>query len=126
YRRCDAMARDFPYLVRGRSRNALLPLLGVALLAAACAPAASAPPAAAPQPAPAAQASAPQPAPAAPVSAPQPATPAQVSVMLNWVVDGGYTPYLYGIEKGFFREQGIELDMIPGRGGDFSLAQINE
>jgi len=46
--------------------------------------------------------------------------------MLGWVIDTSVAPLLYGIDKGFFREQGIDLELIPGRGSDLALQQINE
>jgi NitT/TauT family transport system substrate-binding protein len=40
----------------------------------------------------------------------------KVSLMLNWYVYGEHAPFYYGKEKGFYKEQGIDLDIQEGRG----------
>src|SRR5712692_636155 len=98
-----------PFQASGR---ALFEVCCAVLLLAACAPA-SAPSAASPAGPPAAATA-------------QPATLTKVPIQLNWIVDTSVSPYLYGIEHGFFREQGVDLDIIPGRGSDLAMQQINE
>ncbi|HEX6959300.1 MAG TPA: ABC transporter substrate-binding protein [Ferrovibrio sp.] len=48
---------------------------------------------------------------AAPASAADKAT-----LMLNWYVYGEHAPFYYGKEKGFYAEQGIDLEIQEGRG----------
>lgn len=64
---------------------------------------------------------------AAPTATPAP-TPIPVtteSVQLDFVLSGSWTPLLWGVDKGYFEEQGIDLDIVPGRGTDLALAEIN-
>lgn len=100
-----------------------LTLLGAGLgtsLLAACgssgppAPAATAPPKG--QPAGGSQ-------PAAPAAGgSQQAAPAsgggkKVSVRFNWTVKGEFTPFFVAREKGFYKEQGIDADLLEGKSG---------
>jgi NitT/TauT family transport system substrate-binding protein len=49
------------------------------------------------------------------------ATPAraldEVSLRLNWQILGMHTPFYYGVEKGFYKDEGIDLKISEGRGG---------
>jgi NitT/TauT family transport system substrate-binding protein len=56
----------------------------------------------------------------------KPAEITKVPLILNFRFDPTFAPLLYGTEKGFFREQGVELDIVPGRGSDLAMQQINE
>ncbi len=64
-------------------------------------------------------------------SAPAPsvaATPIPVeklSLQLDFTVSGSSGALLWGIDKGYFEEAGIELDIIPGRGSDLALNQLD-
>jgi NitT/TauT family transport system substrate-binding protein len=40
----------------------------------------------------------------------------QVRFRLNWVPGAEYAPFYLGKEKGFFAEQGIDLEILPGEG----------
>ena len=40
----------------------------------------------------------------------------KVTLMLNWYVYGEHAPFYYGKEKGFFKDQGIDLEIQEGRG----------
>jgi len=40
----------------------------------------------------------------------------KVTLMLNWYVYGEHAPFYYGKEKGFFKEQNIDLEIQEGRG----------
>jgi NitT/TauT family transport system substrate-binding protein len=40
----------------------------------------------------------------------------KVVLMLNWYVYGEHAPFYYGVEKGYYKEQGIDLDIQEGRG----------
>lgn len=48
------------------------------------------------------------------------------SVMLEWLIEPPYAPFLWGKEKGYFEEAGIDLDLISGQGSDLAMSQINE
>jgi NitT/TauT family transport system substrate-binding protein len=46
-----------------------------------------------------------------------------VSFRLNWYIVGLHAPFLYGKERGFYRDEGIELTINEGR-GSISTAQV--
>src|SRR5262245_57294494 len=60
--------------------------------------------------------------PAAPAS---PLTMTKVPIQLDFVVSATSGAILWGIDKGFFADAGIEIDLIPGEGSDLALAQID-
>ena len=47
----------------------------------------------------------------------------KVTLMLNWYVYGEHAPFYYGKEKGYFTEQGIDLEIQEGRGSG-TVAQV--
>src|ERR1700759_4113837 len=47
----------------------------------------------------------------------------KVTLMLNWYVYGEHAPFYYGKEKGYFADQGIDLDIQEGRGSG-TVAQV--
>jgi ABC-type nitrate/sulfonate/bicarbonate transport system substrate-binding protein len=61
--------------------------------------------------------------PASPSATPIPVT--KESVQLDFVLSGSWTPLLWGVDKGYFESRGIDLDIVPGRGTDLALAEIN-
>lgn len=83
------------------------------LFAAACQPAA---PPATSQPA------------APPAAAPQKPAPAKelekVSLNLGWVVAGEHTPWFYGLDRGFYREQGLDVEIHEGKGGAVTAQSV--
>jgi ABC-type nitrate/sulfonate/bicarbonate transport system substrate-binding protein len=38
----------------------------------------------------------------------------KVSIRLDWLVDGSYTGEAVAVDKGFYREQGLDLTLNPG------------
>ncbi|KPL51313.1 hypothetical protein ABB55_02980 [Prosthecomicrobium hirschii] len=40
-----------------------------------------------------------------------------VSLRLNWQILGFHAPFYYGVKKGFYKEEGIDLTVNEGRGG---------
>src|ERR1700756_5867740 len=40
----------------------------------------------------------------------------KVVLMLNWYVYGEHAPFYYGKEKGFYADEGIDLEIQEGRG----------
>jgi NitT/TauT family transport system substrate-binding protein len=40
-----------------------------------------------------------------------------VSLRLNWQILGMHVPFYYGVEKGFYKDEGIDLKISEGRGG---------
>jgi NitT/TauT family transport system substrate-binding protein len=93
------------------SGKRLCAALVIAWLVAGCAPAA---PAGAPSAAPTAAAiSAPS---AAPTGAVAPARPAPLHLDVGYVPSLVYAPLYTAVEKGYFRERGLELNLEPGGG----------
>lgn len=41
----------------------------------------------------------------------------KVSLRLNWQLLGFHAPFYYGVEKGFYKDEGIDLAIYEGRGG---------
>lgn len=47
-----------------------------------------------------------------------------VSLRLNWQILGMHTPFYYGVEKGFYKEEGLDLKISEGRGGGTTAQAI--
>lgn len=57
--------------------------------------------------------------------APQPARAAdQISLVLNWYLGGLHTPFYLGLERGYYRDEGIELTINEGRGSARSVQVV--
>jgi len=69
-----------------------------------------------------AQDATPQPPPVAPS---EPPGTVFVPVQLDFVLSGAYGSLLWGEDKGYFAENGIDIDLIPGQGTDLAMQQIN-
>jgi NitT/TauT family transport system substrate-binding protein len=48
----------------------------------------------------------------------------KVTLMLNWVPYGEHAPFYYGIKKGFYKDEGLELDIKPGTGSGTTIQQV--
>jgi NitT/TauT family transport system substrate-binding protein len=48
----------------------------------------------------------------------------KVTLMLNWVPYGEHAPFYYGIKKGFYKNEGLELDIKPGTGSGTTIQQV--
>ena len=103
------------------ARGFLFPMF-LALLMAACAPAAA--PTPTPTKAPAAVAATPTPAPPKPTAAPPTPTPKPATVRFGSpgaISDAGI--YI-GIEKGYFKEQGVDVQVLPFQSGPLMIAPL--
>ncbi|HLE81840.1 MAG TPA: ABC transporter substrate-binding protein, partial [Dehalococcoidia bacterium] len=103
------------------ARGFLVPM-SLVLLMAACAPAAA--PTPTPTKAPAAVASTPTPAPPKPTAAPPTPTPKPATVRFGSpgaISDAGI--YI-GIEKGYFKEQGVDVQVLPFQSGPLMIAPL--
>ncbi len=68
------------------------------------------------------------PSPAGPSPSPSPSpSPAMVKVpvQLDFQISATSGAILWGIDKGYFKDVGIDFDLIPGEGSDLALAQID-
>src|SRR6266496_241539 len=48
----------------------------------------------------------------------------KVSLTLNWVPYGEHAPFYYGLKKGFYSAEGIELEIKPGTGSGTTIQQV--
>jgi NitT/TauT family transport system substrate-binding protein len=48
----------------------------------------------------------------------------KVTLMLNWIPYGEHAPFYYGVEKGFFKEEGIDLTIQPGGGSGKTVQAV--
>jgi NitT/TauT family transport system substrate-binding protein len=48
----------------------------------------------------------------------------KVTLMLNWVPYGEHAPFYYGIKKGFYKDEGLELEVKPGNGSGTTIQQV--
>jgi NitT/TauT family transport system substrate-binding protein len=62
---------------------------------------------------------------AAPTPTPTPIPVQKVSVQLDFVISSTSGSILWGIDKGYFKDAGIDFDLIAGNGSDLALQQID-
>jgi NitT/TauT family transport system substrate-binding protein len=48
----------------------------------------------------------------------------KVVLMLNWYVYGEHAPFFYGVDKGFYAAEGIDLDIQEGRGSGITTQAV--
>lgn len=48
----------------------------------------------------------------------------KVTLMLNWVPYGEHAPFYYGVKKGFYKNEGLELEIKPGNGSGTTIQQV--
>jgi NitT/TauT family transport system substrate-binding protein len=64
----------------------------------------------------------------APTAIPSPTAtpvPEAVSLVLDFSVDESLVPLLYGIQQGFFAQQGIDLKILPSTGSNVAMTEID-
>ncbi len=55
---------------------------------------------------------------------PQPREIKKITVAFDWVFEGRHAPYFVAIDKGYYRDVGMDPEMLPGRGSQFSLGVV--
>jgi NitT/TauT family transport system substrate-binding protein len=50
----------------------------------------------------------------------------KVTLTLNWVPYGEHAPFYYGIKKGIYQAEGIELQVKPGNGSGNTIQQVGQ
>ncbi|MDB4895044.1 MAG: sulfonate transporter substrate-binding protein, partial [Firmicutes bacterium] len=55
---------------------------------------------------------------------PAPAAKKAVTLMLNWIPYGEHAPFYYGLEKGYFSDEGIDLTIQPGGGSGKTVQAV--
>jgi NitT/TauT family transport system substrate-binding protein len=73
--------------------------------------------------APAACGGSPKPAPAGGSSG---AAPTKVTLTLNWIAYGEHAPFYYGLKKGFYTAEGIDLQIKAGTGSGATIQQVDQ
>ncbi|MGH3757847.1 ABC transporter substrate-binding protein [Actinophytocola sp.] len=48
----------------------------------------------------------------------------KVTLTLNWVPYGEHAPFYYGVEQGFYADEGIDLEIKPGNGSATVIKQV--
>ncbi|HEY0450923.1 ABC transporter substrate-binding protein [Actinophytocola sp.] len=48
----------------------------------------------------------------------------KVTLTLNWVPYGEHAPFYYGVQQGFYADEGIDLDIKPGNGSGTVVKQV--
>ncbi len=54
----------------------------------------------------------------------QPGTKTKVTITLNWVPYGEHAPFYYGLQKGFYSAEGIDLEIKPGGGSGKTIQAV--
>jgi NitT/TauT family transport system substrate-binding protein len=52
------------------------------------------------------------------------AGPAKATLTLNWVPYGEHAPFYYGLKKGYYQAEGIDLEIKPGAGSGATIQQV--
>lgn len=53
-----------------------------------------------------------------------PSGKAKVTLTLNWVPYGEHAPFYYGVKKGFYAQEGLELTIKPGNGSGKTIQSV--
>ena len=53
-----------------------------------------------------------------------PADAEKVTLTLNWVPYGEHAPFYFGLEKGFYADEGIDLEIEPGNGSGATIQAV--
>src|ERR1700761_2138851 len=48
----------------------------------------------------------------------------KVTLMLNWYIYGEHAPFYYGLVKGYYAAEGIDLEIQEGRGSGFTTQAV--
>lgn len=48
----------------------------------------------------------------------------KVTLTLNWVPYGEHAPFYYGVQQGFYQDEGIDLEIKPGNGSATVIKQV--
>lgn len=50
----------------------------------------------------------------------------KVTLTLNWVPYGEHAPFYYGLQKGFYADEGIDLEIKPGNGSGTTIQAVSQ
>jgi NitT/TauT family transport system substrate-binding protein len=48
-----------------------------------------------------------------------------MKIRINWIPGGQHAPLFYGIEKGFYKDEGIELEVLDGKGSQLAIDDVS-
>jgi len=60
-----------------------------------------------------------------PSSGAQPAALEKVEFLLNWRITGDHSPYYIALDKGWYRDEGLDVNISIGQGSGFSVQAID-
>lgn len=61
------------------------------------------------------------------IGSPQkPAKSEPVSMILSFIPAGMWSPFYYGLDKGFYADEGLAFTIIPGKGSLFGVTQVDQ
>ena len=49
----------------------------------------------------------------------------KVEFLLNWKITGDHSPYYVALEKGWYKEEGLDVNVVVGQGSGFSVQAID-
>src|SRR5579875_3536208 len=47
-----------------------------------------------------------------------------VTLMLDWTFEGDHAPFFYGIAQGLYRQVGLDVKIVPGKGSTSTIEQV--
>lgn len=50
----------------------------------------------------------------------------KITFMLDWAIMGKYAPYFIALDKGFYRDEGIEPEIMKGYGGSSTAVAVDQ
>lgn len=53
------------------------------------------------------------------------AAPEKVDFLLNWKITGDHSPYYVALKKGWFKEAGLDVNIIVGQGSGYSVQAVD-
>jgi NitT/TauT family transport system substrate-binding protein len=66
-----------------------------------------------------------EPAPAPAAAAPAAAPLEKVEFLLNWTISSDHSPYYVALEKGWFKEEGLDVNVTIGQGSGYAVQAID-
>ena len=49
----------------------------------------------------------------------------KINFQLNWKISGDHAPYYVAMEKGWFKEEGLDVNVMIGQGSGFKIGRAH-
>ena len=49
----------------------------------------------------------------------------KINFQLNWTISGDHAPYFVAMEKGWFKEEGLDVNVMIGKGSGFTVQMVD-